>query len=211
MALFPVFMELKGKKCVVAGGGNVASRKVETLLAFEADVVVISPDASVLIREFEKSGRLEIVKREYGEGDLDGAFLAIAATSDRKANERVCSEAKTRGVLVNVADSQEDCTFSFPSVVKRGELVIGISTSGGFPSLSKNMRKRIEAVVPESCGVMLEKLKACRKKAEEGIACRKTRKKVLERIMDEVMLCSTEKDLKEIDERIENILNEHID
>lgn len=143
-ALFPMFVKLKGRRCVVVGGGPIAESKVESLLASGAEVVVVSPTLTVPLAELERRGALTWWAREFETADLDGAFLVIAATSDEAINEVVFQESERRGVLCNAVDQPPRCHFYFPAVVRRGALQIAISTSGLSPSLAQRLRKQFE-------------------------------------------------------------------
>ncbi len=156
MAVFPLFVDLKGKGCIVLGGGRVAARKINTLLEFEADITVISPRAEKEIIELAQKGKIKYMKREYIETDMEDSFLAVAATSKKDVNEKICHDANERNILVNSADNLKNCTFIFPSTIKREDLVIGISTSGNYPALSKSIRQEIERLLDE--GFDLDKL-----------------------------------------------------
>lgn len=208
MPLFPLFIDLRGKKCIVVGGGNVAARKIEALIGFEADITVISPEVTDRIKELEQAGELSVIPRGYRGDDLEEAFLAIAATSDRQTNERVYSEAARKNILVNVADNGSKCTFIFPSLVKRNDLVIGISTSRGYPSLSKKVRQEVESAVPEAYGDLLELLKAFRSRVEAEVEDREERKAMLNRIVNEAFNSDGMVPLEKTKSRIEELFGE---
>lgn len=208
MPLFPLFIDLRGKKCIVVGGGNVAARKIEALIGFEADITVISPEVTDRIKELEQAGELSIIPRGYRADDLEEAFLAIAATSDRQTNERVYSEAARKNILVNVADNGSKCTFIFPSLVKRNDLVIGISTSRGYPSLSKKVRQEIESAVPEAYGELLELLKTFRSRVEAEVEDMEERKAMLNRIVNEAFNSDGMVPLEKTKSRIEELFGE---
>lgn len=129
---------------MVVGGGAVAERKASSLLESGARVVVISPDLSPTLRDWAKVGRIEIVPRSYQEGDLIGAMVAVAATDSGRVNEMVAIEARAAGVLVNVVDRPELCDFIVPSVIRRGDLLISISTGGRSPALARRLREELE-------------------------------------------------------------------
>ncbi len=143
-AYYPVFLDIGGKKCVVVGGGQVALRKVRALLECRADVLVISPDLCAGLGQLEGSGEIHVINREYQEGDLEGAFVAIAATGDGEANLRVAEEARRKAALVNVVDNPENCDFIAPSYIRRGDVTIAISTAGRSPALARKIRNRLE-------------------------------------------------------------------
>lgn len=142
---YPIFLvHLDRARCVVVGGGKVAVRKVSGLRKADARVVVISPQLCDRLEELAASDAVEVVRRAYRRGDLEGAALAIAATDDPDVNRRVWEEAQERGLPVNVVDDPAHCTFIAPSVVRRGPLTLAISTSGYCPALSRYLRQRLE-------------------------------------------------------------------
>ena len=131
-AYYPVFLDLNGRSCVIIGGGEVAERKIKGLRECHARVTVISPEVTLGIEEMAGRDELEWIPREYVEGDLRGAFLAIAG------------EAETESVILNVVDNAPLCTFIAPSVLKRGEVTIAISTGGASPALARKLRESLE-------------------------------------------------------------------
>lgn len=179
MGLYPLNLEIKDKLCVVVGGGDIALRKIKTLLAAEAKVKVISPDFNDEIKLLED---VELVNRPFQKGDLGGALLAIAATDDEAVNKEVAADANESGVLLNVVDKPDLCHFFVPSVVKRGDLVISISTSGKFPGLSKKLRKRLEEEFGAEYAKYLEILAAARNKVIAKYADLSKRKAKLQQI-----------------------------
>jgi len=143
-AYYPINLKLEDRPCVVIGGGNVALRKVRSLLACGGRVKVISPELCPGLRSLAGEGEVQWLRRGYRAGDLEGAFLVIAATDDEEMNARVASEAKERGVLLNVVDDPERCGFIVPATVQRGDLVITVSTSGKSPMLARKIREELE-------------------------------------------------------------------
>jgi precorrin-2 dehydrogenase/sirohydrochlorin ferrochelatase len=141
---YPAFLELTGRLCVVIGGGRVAERKIKTLLECGAKVKVISPEVTSGIERLYQEGKLTLEKRPYQEGDLEGAWLVIAATSDPEVQKQVFEEAESRRIFCNVVDVPERCSFIVPSVIRRGELCLAISTSGASPALARRIRERLE-------------------------------------------------------------------
>jgi precorrin-2 dehydrogenase/sirohydrochlorin ferrochelatase len=141
---YPMFLKIKGKKCVVVGGGEVARRKVRGLLECGANVEVISPDPCRELNKLVEAGEIKLLRRRYQPGDLQGAFLAIAATDDSQINRRVLKEAKEKAVPVNVANDAEDSDFILPSCLRRGALTIAVSTAGISPALARKIRTRLE-------------------------------------------------------------------
>ncbi len=158
MSLFPMFLKLTARPCVVVGAGAIAEGKIESLLTAEAKVRVIAPEALPRVRAWADGGDVEWEPREYAAGDLEGAFLVVAATATAEVNRAVFAEASERGVLCNAVDDPPFCDFYFPSVVRRGELQIAISTSGESPALAQRLRKEINAALPLDAGEWLEEL-----------------------------------------------------
>lgn len=147
MGLYPVNLKIAGRLCVIIGGGKVAARKAASLLECGAVVKVVSP---ALNEEFEQfHGQIDHVARPYHWGDLEGAFLAIAATDDDETNRSVEEEAHGRHVTLNVVDKPDQCDFYVPSVIRRGDLLLTVSTGGELPALSKRLRKQLEGEFPQ--------------------------------------------------------------
>jgi len=131
---------------VVIGGGKVASRKVKTLLSYGAQVEVVSPEVVPELEDLAREGKIVLKKRPYQEGDLEGAFLVVAATNLPAVQEQVVGEAQKRGLLLNVVDQPERSNFIVPSVVRRGRLTLAISTSGASPALARRLRETLEDI-----------------------------------------------------------------
>jgi precorrin-2 dehydrogenase len=142
--MFPIFLKLEGRRCLVVGAGTIAQGKIQGLLGDGAQVKVIAREAVPQIREWAASGVLAWEARAFEPKDLDGAFLVIVATSSREANTQVFEEANARHVLCNAVDDPERCDFYYPAVVKRGDLQIAISTSGRSPALAQRIRQELE-------------------------------------------------------------------
>ena len=141
---YPVFLNVKGKKCVVVGGGQVALRKVRVMLEHGADVEVISPDLCPELAKLSASGEIRALGRDYQAGDLKNAFVAIAATDNSEINRRVVAEARRKSVLVNVVDDAGNSDFIVPSYLRRGEITIAVSTGGTSPALARKIRSKLE-------------------------------------------------------------------
>jgi precorrin-2 dehydrogenase/sirohydrochlorin ferrochelatase len=141
--LYIACLRLSGRSCLVVGGGDVGLEKVEGLLACDADVTVVAPDLAPALRELVDEGSVRWEQREYRAGDLEGRFLAIAATSDTDVNIAVYDEAERRAMLVNVVDVPPLCNFILPAIVRTGPLAIAISTAGASPALAKRMKREI--------------------------------------------------------------------
>lgn len=141
---YPVFLNLTERRCVIIGGGQIAEGKISKLLDSGAKIIVISPDATQGIRGFAERGQIELDLRKYQEGDLQGAFLAIAATNDRVVNQEIFEEAEKQGILLNAVDDMPRCSFIAPSIVERGPVTVAISTGGASPALARKLREKME-------------------------------------------------------------------
>ena len=141
---YPVFLNLTGRRCVIIGGGQVAEGKISKLLDSGAKIIVISPDATQGIRDYADSGQIEYNLRKYQEGDLNGAFLVVAATNDRVVNQEIFEEAEKSGILLNAVDDMPRCSFIAPSIVEKGPITVAISTGGASPALARKLRAKLE-------------------------------------------------------------------
>jgi precorrin-2 dehydrogenase/sirohydrochlorin ferrochelatase len=139
-----MFLKLTGRQCLVVGAGKVGEPKIAGLLDTGARIRVVAIEASPAVREWAREGKLELELRPFRADDLEGAFLVLVATSSRTLNERVYDEAQRRGVLCNVVDVPDLCDFFYPSVVRRGDLQIAVSTAGNSPSLAQKIRQQLE-------------------------------------------------------------------
>ena len=142
---YPVYLNLRGRRCVIIGGGTVAEGKIARLLESGADICVVSPDATAGIRQFVADGAVRWEQRKYRAGDLEGAFIAIAATNVREVNRRIFEEANERGVMLNAVDDPPNCSFIAPSIVQRGPVTLAISTGGVSPALARKLRESLQA------------------------------------------------------------------
>jgi precorrin-2 dehydrogenase/sirohydrochlorin ferrochelatase len=158
MSLFPIFLKLTGRPCIVIGAGHLAESKIASLRAADAAVTVIAPEAGAVIAEQAAEGELKLLRRAYQPGDLAGAFLVVAATDDPAVNRAVFAEATATGVLCNAVDDPPFCDFYFPSVVRRGELQIAISTAGKSPALAQQLRRDLNEQLPLDLGDWLDDL-----------------------------------------------------
>lgn len=142
--LFPAFLKLEGRRCLIVGGGPVAESKMESLLHSGAEVVIVSPKLTPGLTDRVRSGDVLWKPRVFEMADLDGVFLVVAATGDEAVNEQVFREADRRNILCNAVDEPERCHFYYSAVVQRGALQIAISTAGLSPSLAQRLRKDLE-------------------------------------------------------------------
>jgi siroheme synthase-like protein len=140
---YPLFFLLSGKLCIIVGGGKVAERKARALLAAGAHVRLISPKVTAGLSRLHLQGRIDLAAREYREGDLEGAALVFAATNDGEANRQAAEESRRLGIPVNAADNPGACDFFVPALIRKGPVLIAVSTSGLLPLLSKKLRSEI--------------------------------------------------------------------
>jgi precorrin-2 dehydrogenase/sirohydrochlorin ferrochelatase len=187
MAFFPLFIDLTGRKCLVVGAGKVASRKIERLLSFNATVIVVAPEADQSILYWTEQGLLTYLPREYSSADLAGVFLVIAATADRAVNETVDREASALGVWVNVADHSGQGNFHFPAVIQRDQLVVGISTAGSFPALSRQLRLQLEKELDVRWGAVLDELGTIRSRLQQEVPDPQNRRAILRRLAKQAL------------------------
>jgi siroheme synthase-like protein len=143
-SLFPMFLKLAGKQCLVVGAGKVGTPKIGGLIDTGAAIHVVAIEASAQVREWAEEGKIDLELRAFSMSDLDGKFLAIVATASNHTNELIYRQAQRRGVLCNVVDVPEYCDFFYPAVVQRGDLQIAISTNGQSPSLAQKLRQQLE-------------------------------------------------------------------
>ncbi|MEA2231244.1 MAG: precorrin-2 dehydrogenase [Solirubrobacteraceae bacterium] len=142
-------LKLAGRRCVVVGGGDIGLEKVEGLLACDADVVLVAPDAIAELRALAGEGSIAWERRDYEPADLEGTFMVIACTNDTEVNIRVFDDAERRAMLVNIVDVPPLCNFILPAIVRTGPLAIAISTAGASPALAKRMKREVAALFGE--------------------------------------------------------------
>ena len=142
-AHYPVYLNLTGKKCLVFGGGPIAEDKIAKLQSTGAQVTIVSPTVTPNLQAWAHRGDFQWQPREYQAGDMEGAFLSIAATNDRQVNHEIFQEAERLGVLINVVDDPEQGTFIAPAVVRRGQVTLAISTGGASPALARKLREAL--------------------------------------------------------------------
>ena len=140
MKYYPVLLKLEGRRCLVVGAGGVGTRKVTGLLECDAEVVVVSPEASQQVLALAKAGALVYHARRYRPTDLEGMFLVVGATDDQALNSQIFSDAETRGMLCKIADRPKGCNVILPAVLRRGDLVVAFSTSGKSPAFARRLR-----------------------------------------------------------------------
>ena len=163
MSYYPIFLQIEGMRVLVVGGGNVAQRKVETLLESGASIFIVSKELTPELKRLVDNGDVRFLGEEMKDEFFDDAFIVIAATDDKDLNHKVSMSARRRDLLVNAVDQPEDCNFIVPSVVRRGDLLISISTSGKSPALAKKIRELLEAQFGDEYGAFLNLMGGLRK------------------------------------------------
>jgi precorrin-2 dehydrogenase / sirohydrochlorin ferrochelatase len=174
-------LDLTERRCVVVGGGPVGLEKAQGLAVCDAHVVVVSPELCDGFAELD----VEWVARGYETGDLDGAFLVIAATDDRAVNERVHVDAEAREMLCNVADVPDLCNFILPAVHREGPIAVAVSTGGASPALAKRLRSQIAELVGPEHAELAEELRAMRPAVKERFATYEERRDYFEAVVSE--------------------------
>lgn len=184
MSYFPFFIDIAEKPCLIAGGGIVALRKIEKLLPFGVDIIVVSP---AFCKEIEEMEEITRICRKFHPTDIVGKMFVIGATDDEAVNQQISDICKAEGILVNIVDEKEKCSFFFPALVKKGEFVAGFSSGGGSPVAAQYIRKRVENVVPDYFDRVVEVLSSVRQQIKEEITDIQEREKVFKAIFDFAM------------------------
>ncbi len=169
MAYFPFFIDIGGKKGLIVGGGRVALHKLQKLLPYGALLTVVAPDVSEELRQMARENDICVINRKFEPSDLDGVCFVIAASDDREANAEVGRLCRERNLLVNVVDDRDACNFLFPSLVKAGNLSIGISTEGTSPEVAAELRSRVASMIPSDMDAILDYLGSLRPLAKAHI------------------------------------------
>jgi precorrin-2 dehydrogenase / sirohydrochlorin ferrochelatase len=164
MPLFPAFLKLTGRRCLVVGAGPIAQEKIESLLRAGASVRVVAPDATESVRAWARAKKIRWHPRKFRPADLKGVFLVVAATSSPALHARIFRQARRRALLCNAVDDPAHCDFYYGAVVRRGELQIAISTGGHSPALAQRLRKKLEKEIGAEYEHWLKTLGAARKR-----------------------------------------------
>ncbi len=176
-------LRLKGRRCLVVGGGEVGVEKVEGLLACDADVTLVAPEAHPALAQLALEGSIVWERRVFEPGDLEGCLIAIAATDDTEVNIRVFDEAERRAMLVNVVDVPPLCNFILPAIVRTGPLAVAISTAGASPALAKRMKREIGEQFGEPYAQLAVLLNDARGWAKQSLPTYQERKEFFESIV----------------------------
>lgn len=197
MNLFPMFLKLAGRPCLVVGAGAVALEKIGSLLHAGAKLRVVAPRVCEEVEKLDASGNIVLERREFQESDLEGQSLVVTATDSHSVNRAVFLAAQQRGLLCNSVDDPPNCDFYFASVVQRGSLQIAISTAGESPALAQRLRREIDAQLPQDIGPWLKEIGSLRREILATYPAGEERKALLhslaQRSVCELEECPTRK------------------
>jgi precorrin-2 dehydrogenase/sirohydrochlorin ferrochelatase len=182
MSLFPIFLKLTARRCLVVGAGSIAESKIQGLLDAEADVTVVATRASAHVQRLADNGEINLRLREFIDADLDDNFLVVAGTDVPEVNRAVFAGCERRNILVNAVDDPPYCDYYFPSIVKRGDLQIAISTAGESPALAQQLRKELNEQLPLDLGPWLMELGRLRREVLQMEPLGETRKLLLHQL-----------------------------
>jgi precorrin-2 dehydrogenase/sirohydrochlorin ferrochelatase len=186
MPLFPAFLKLTGRRCLVVGAGPIAQEKIESLLRAGASVRVVAPDATESVRAWHRARKIRWAPRKFRPADFKGVFLVVAATSSPTLHEIIFRQARRRAVLCNVVDDPAHCDFYYGAVVRRGELQIAISTGGHSPALAQRLRKKLEQEIGAEYEHWLKTLGDARKRVLAKSLSPARRKALLHSLASEI-------------------------
>lgn len=187
MAYFPFFVDIEGRRCLIVGGGVVACRKVEVLMDYGPDILVVSPEmAERMERDCEASkGKVRLLYREFAEEDLEGADFVVAATADEELNRRISALCRERRIPVNVVDVKDECSFIFPSLIKDGDITVGISSGGSSPTITQYLKKAFRAAIPEGFGGLARQLGGYRELVKSRVDSLPVRTEIFKEMVSE--------------------------
>lgn len=191
MSLFPIFLKLDGRPCLVIGAGAVALEKISSLLLAGANVHVVSPAACADVETLVVQRRITLERREFIEADLEGYSLVVTATNFKKVNHAVFLAARRRNLLCNSVDDPPNCDYYFASIVQRGPVQIAISTAGESPALAQRLRREIDAQLPEDMGRWATELGSLRREVLASHPAGEERKALLHQLA-QLPLCSAD-------------------
>ena len=211
MSFYPIFVQLKEKKVVVVGGGNVAHRKVLALLECGAAIHLAGRELVTELEQMVQRREIHFLGKEFEEGFLDRAFMIIAATDDKDLNHHISRCAREKGVLVNAVDQPPDCDFIVPSILRRGDLQIAISTSGKSPALARKIRKGLETKFGQEYETFLAMMGRMRKEILSLGLPQEENSRIFQKIIDADLLENFSDGFsREIEKRLKSILPEQV-
>jgi siroheme synthase-like protein len=167
MSYYPIFLNLSGQRCLMVGGGTVAERKVTGLLEAGASITVVSPELTPVLKDLAQEKKIRHFMRDYRKGDLSGYRLAFVATDDAQVNRSVYEEAQESNVFMNAADDPAHCDFILPSVLRRGELQVAVSSGASSPALSRSIREELENYFTQEYSILSEIVAEVRREMKE--------------------------------------------
>ena len=201
MKYLPVFLKLKGRSCLVVGGGKVAARKVAMLLKAGAVISVVAPALCGELEKLRESGRIQHTGREFRDDDIDGMVLVIAATDNETVNRQVSVVADNQRIPVNVVDTPGLCSFIVPSIVDRSPVQVAVSTGGASPVLARLLRARLESFIPSAYGRLAELVDEFRHKVKQRFSDSRQRRYFWESVLQgrvaELLFAGHEKEARE--------------
>ncbi|WP_053956643.1 precorrin-2 dehydrogenase/sirohydrochlorin ferrochelatase family protein [Inediibacterium massiliense] len=208
---YPMMLNIYNQPCLVIGGGEVAQRKISSLLSYGANITLISPHITEKLNSLVEEGKIKYIKREYKEGDLKGYFLAYITTNYKKVNELCIKEARKEGVLVNIADHPKECDFFIPAVFHRGDLQVCISTNGKSPMLTKKIKEELKELFPKEYEEFIYVLGEIRKMMIKEVKDIHLRKEIFEKLVyNDVLEKYKNKEIKNIKEALIQLYKENI-
>jgi len=205
---YPVFFKLEGRKCLVIGGGGVAERKIRTLARYGADIYLVSPQLTPGLQEMSDTGRIHHRAGFYHAADLTDAFLVFCVTDDQDTNNAVAADCAARNIAVNVATDPGQCSFVVPSVVRRGDFQLAISTGGNSPHLAKIIRQELEHLYGPQFEEFTAFLGQVRKQVRETVSDPAKRRRILNNLVDgQTLDILKQGDLAQAKERVKKCLS----
>lgn len=212
MRYYPVYLDMRGRRALVVGGGAVGTRKTETLLRAGARVTVVSPQATSTLQALAAAGQVTWHARPYQPADMADAFLAFSATDDPALNRRIAADAARHHVLCNFADQPDRGHFILPSIVERGDLLVSISTCGKSPAVARRLRQELEAYFGEEYAPFLRLLGAVRVRLLEREHAPETHRRIFGRLIDGGLLAMVrDGDRDGIDTLLKSVLGDDFD
>ncbi len=198
MSYFPMFIELKGRRCLVAGGGNIALHKIKVLMDFGASVTVVSPD---ILPEIKQMELLAYREKRFHPNDLNHQQLVVAATDDGEENHRIAQACKERNLPVNAVDQIEDCSFIFPSYIKKGEVVAAFSSGGQSPLVTQYLKAQMQPLLTDFLAKLAERLGDMRESVHK-----QCKEEVRKMVYQEILSLGLEKGSVPSDEEIRQVI-----